>query len=130
MKLGNVLLPDMVGMVGHRLGDLDCLAPFLFLLVNLQQRTQCFLVACRAAQFDKNVLGTIEQTGFQIVMAKFGQCVQSLVVTVVLSILSTVTCGFGAVLFLVVFYWAYQAYQGQDVRIPFISDFIRNQGWA
>jgi uncharacterized membrane protein len=56
--------------------------------------------------------------------------VQSLAATVVLSIISTVTCGFGAVLFLVILYWAYQAYQGQDVRIPFISDFIRNQGWA
>ncbi len=56
--------------------------------------------------------------------------VQSLVATVVLSIISTVTCGFGAVLFLIILYWAYQAYQGQDVRIPFISDFIRNQGWA
>ncbi|WKZ35930.1 MAG: DUF4870 domain-containing protein [Anaerolineales bacterium] len=56
--------------------------------------------------------------------------VQSLVATVVLSIISTVTCGFGAVLFLVILYWAYQAYQGQDVRIPMISDFIRNQGWA
>jgi uncharacterized membrane protein len=56
--------------------------------------------------------------------------VQSLVATVVLSIISTVTCGFGAVLFLVMLWWAYQAYQGQDVKIPVISDFIRNQGWA
>jgi uncharacterized membrane protein len=56
--------------------------------------------------------------------------VQSLVATVVLSIISTVTCGFGAILFLVMLWWAYQAYQGQDVRIPMISDFIRNQGWA
>jgi len=56
--------------------------------------------------------------------------VQSLAATVVLSILSTVTCGFGAVLFLVMLWWAYQAYQGQDVRIPIISDFIRKQGWA
>lgn len=56
--------------------------------------------------------------------------VQSLAATVVLSIISTVTCGFGAVLFLIILYWAYQAYQGQDVRIPFVSDFIRNQGWA
>jgi uncharacterized membrane protein len=56
--------------------------------------------------------------------------VQSLVATVVLSILSTVTCGFGAVLFLVMLWWAYQAYQGQDVKIPMISDFIHNQGWA
>lgn len=56
--------------------------------------------------------------------------VQSIVVTVVLSILATVTFGCGSILFLVLFWWAYQAYQGQDVRIPMISDFIRNQGWA
>ena len=56
--------------------------------------------------------------------------VQSLVATVVLTILSTVTCGFGAVLFLIMLWWAYQAYQGQDVKIPVISDFIHNQGWA
>lgn len=56
--------------------------------------------------------------------------VQSLVATVVLTIISSVTLGCGTVLFLVMLYWAYQAYQGQDVRIPFISDFIRNQGWA
>lgn len=56
--------------------------------------------------------------------------VQSLVATVILSILSTVTCGFGAVLFLIMLWWAYQAYMGQDVKIPMVSDFIRNQGWA
>ena len=56
--------------------------------------------------------------------------VQSLVATVILSILSTVTCGFGAVPFLIMLWWAYQAYMGQDVRIPMISDFIRKQGWA
>ena len=56
--------------------------------------------------------------------------VQSLVATVVLSILATVTFGCGSILFLVLFWWAYQAYQGQDVKIPMISDFIRNQGWA
>ena len=56
--------------------------------------------------------------------------VQSLAATVVLSILSTVTCGFGAVLFLVMLWWAYQAYQGMDIRIPVITDFIHNQGWA
>ena len=56
--------------------------------------------------------------------------VQSLVVTVALTIISTVTFGCGTVLFLVMFWWAYQAYQGQDVKIPMISDFIKNQGWA
>ncbi len=56
--------------------------------------------------------------------------VQSIVATVVLSILATVTFGCGSVLFLIMFWWAYQAYQGVDVKIPMISDFIRNQGWA
>jgi len=56
--------------------------------------------------------------------------VQSLVAVVILSIISTITCGFGAVIFLIMLWWGYQAYQGQDIKIPLISDFIRNQGWA
>lgn len=56
--------------------------------------------------------------------------VQSIVATVVLSILATVTFGCGSILFLAMLWWAYQAYQGQDVKIPMLSDFIRNQGWA
>lgn len=56
--------------------------------------------------------------------------VQSLVATVALTIISTVTFGCGTILFLVMFWWAYQAYQGQDVKIPMISDFIKKQGWA
>jgi len=56
--------------------------------------------------------------------------VQSLVVTVILTIISTVTCGFGTVLFLIMLWWAYQAYMGQDVKIPWVSDFVRKQGWG
>ena len=56
--------------------------------------------------------------------------VQSIVATVVLSVLATVTFGCGSILFLAMLWWAYQAYQGQDVKIPMLSDFIRNQGWA
>jgi len=56
--------------------------------------------------------------------------IQSIVVTIALSIIASVTLGCGSILFLVLFWWAYQAYQGQDVKIPVISDFIRNQGWA
>jgi uncharacterized membrane protein len=56
--------------------------------------------------------------------------VQSLVATVVLTVIATVTVGICSILYLIMFYWAYQAYMGQDVKIPMISDFIRNQGWA
>ncbi|MGH2522066.1 MAG: DUF4870 domain-containing protein [Anaerolineales bacterium] len=27
-------------------------------------------------------------------------------------------------------YWGYQAYQGKMVTIPFVTDFVKNQGWA
>jgi uncharacterized membrane protein len=56
--------------------------------------------------------------------------VQSIVATVAISIIATVTFGCGAILVFVQLYWAYQAYQGQDIRIPMITDFIHNQGWA
>ncbi len=34
------------------------------------------------------------------------------------------------VLWLVFFYWAYLAYQGQMFTVPVITDFIKNQGWV
>lgn len=27
-------------------------------------------------------------------------------------------------------YWGWQAYQGQQVNIPMVSDFVKKQGWA
>ncbi|HSQ40026.1 MAG TPA: DUF4870 domain-containing protein [Anaerolineales bacterium] len=58
----------------------------------------------------------------------------SLAFIVVSIILSVVTLGFGGLcvplLWLVFLYWAYQAYQGQDVKIPVITDFIKKQGWV
>ena len=56
--------------------------------------------------------------------------VQSLAVTVIITVIATVTVGICSILYLVMFYWAYQAYMGQDVKIPMVSDFIRKQGWA
>jgi uncharacterized membrane protein len=53
---------------------------------------------------------------------------------VIATILATITLGIGGMcaplIWLVFLYWAYQAYQGQDVKIPFVTDFIHNQGWA
>ena len=55
------------------------------------------------------------------------------VLYLVLGIISAVTCGIGAVLFVlwfVMLYWAYKAYQGEYVTIPVITDFVKKQGWA
>jgi uncharacterized membrane protein len=64
--------------------------------------------------------------------------VQSIAVSIafwiVATIITTVTIGFGGlcvpVLWLVFLYWAYQAYQGQMVNIPIVTNFIKGQGWA
>ena len=54
----------------------------------------------------------------------------SLVLGLVLIPLSIITCGCAALIYIVFFYWAFVAYQGETVEIPWVSDFIRNQGWA
>jgi len=61
---------------------------------------------------------------------------QALIWGVVLYIIVAVTSAFiiGLCIWplglLVQLYWAYQAYQGKLVTIPFLTDFIKNQGWA
>lgn len=56
--------------------------------------------------------------------------VQSIAATVVLTILATITFGCGSILFLVLIYWGIKAYQGEYVTIPFVTDFIKKQGWV
>lgn len=56
--------------------------------------------------------------------------VLSLVTGVVLIPVTILTLGCGALVYLVFFYWAYQALQGQEVEIPFISDWVRQQNWV
>lgn len=53
---------------------------------------------------------------------------------IIATVITTVTIGFGGlcvpILWLVFLYWAYQAYQGQMVNIPMVTNFIKGQGWA
>jgi len=55
---------------------------------------------------------------------------QALVAGIVYWIISGVTLGCGSILWFVFLYWAYQAYQGEMVQIPVVTDFVKNQGWA
>ena len=34
------------------------------------------------------------------------------------------------VLWAAMIYWGFQAYQGKEVNVPVITNFVRNQGWA
>lgn len=56
--------------------------------------------------------------------------VVSLATGIVLIPISVITCGCAALVYLVFFYWAYQAYQGQKVEIPVVSDWVKSQGWV
>ena len=56
--------------------------------------------------------------------------VMGIIMIVVVPILASFTCGIGAIVWLIMLYWAYKAYQGQYVTIPVITDFCKNQGWA
>lgn len=68
--------------------------------------------------------------------------VAGIVIGVVGSILATivaaVTLGIGAICapiillagWAVLLFWAYKAYQGQMVEIPFVTKFCKGQGWA
>ena len=53
----------------------------------------------------------------------------SIATGIVSIIITIVTFGLGALLFLVFFYWAYKAYQGEMVNIPVLTNFCKNQGW-
>ena len=56
--------------------------------------------------------------------------VLSLVTGVALIPVTIVTLGCGALVYLVFFYWAYQALMGREVEIPFVSDWVRQQNWV
>ncbi|MCJ7435636.1 MAG: DUF4870 domain-containing protein [Anaerolineales bacterium] len=55
--------------------------------------------------------------------------IQSLVLGVI-AMLGSIICGLGLLVVLYMFYLAYLAYQGQEVKVPWVTDFIHNQGWA
>ena len=50
----------------------------------------------------------------------------------ILGIITAVTSAFciGIVVWIYQLYLAYQAYQGQTINIPIITDFCKNQGWS
>ena len=56
--------------------------------------------------------------------------VMGIIMIVLVPIIAGVTLGCGSIIWFIMLYWAYQAYQGKAVNIPVVSDFVRNQGWA
>ncbi len=59
---------------------------------------------------------------------------QALIIGIVMwfivPIIAVITLGCGSLLWLLMLYWAYKAYQGELINIPVITDFVKNQGWG
>jgi uncharacterized membrane protein len=53
---------------------------------------------------------------------------QALILGIIFILTSAICIGF--LVFLYQLYLGYQAYQGQTINIPIITDFCKNQGWA
>jgi uncharacterized membrane protein len=56
--------------------------------------------------------------------------VHSIATGLILIPVTVVTLGLGSLLYLVFFYWAYQAYQGERVEVPVLTSWVKNQGWV
>jgi uncharacterized membrane protein len=56
--------------------------------------------------------------------------VVGIVMIVIVPILAIPTFGCASIIWLIMLYWAYKAYQGEEINIPVITDFVKGQGWA
>jgi uncharacterized membrane protein len=56
--------------------------------------------------------------------------IMGLILMFVIPILIFPTIGCSSLLWLIMFFWAYKAYQGEMINIPVITDLVKNQGWA
>ena len=54
---------------------------------------------------------------------------QALTVGILYLLLVLITFGFGAILWVVLLYMAFKAYNGETFQIPIIYEFIQKQGW-
>jgi uncharacterized membrane protein len=56
--------------------------------------------------------------------------VLSITTGVILIPLTAITLGLAGFLYLVFFYWAYQAYQGETVEVPVVTNWVKERGWV
>ena len=54
----------------------------------------------------------------------------SIATGIVLIPITACTVGLGGFLYFVFFYWAYKAYQGETVEVPWLSNFVKERGWV
>ncbi|MBI3764168.1 MAG: hypothetical protein HY260_20190 [Chloroflexi bacterium] len=56
--------------------------------------------------------------------------VMGVVMIILVPILAAITFGCGSLIWLIMLFWGYKAYQGEYITIPVVTDLVKNQGWA
>ena len=56
--------------------------------------------------------------------------IMGIIMWFVVPIIAVITLGCGSLLWLLMLYWGYKAYQGELINIPVVTDLVKNQGWA
>jgi uncharacterized membrane protein len=56
--------------------------------------------------------------------------VSGIILVVISPILIIATLGIGLLVYLIMVYWAFQAYHGRDIEIPFVTRWVKEKGWA
>jgi uncharacterized protein len=56
--------------------------------------------------------------------------VSGIILVVISPILLIATLGIGLLAYLIMVYWAFQAYHGRDIEIPFITQWVKDKGWV
>jgi uncharacterized membrane protein len=56
--------------------------------------------------------------------------VQALILGIVVILGAPLTFGCLGLLWFVMLFWAYKAYQGEQVEVPVLTGFVKGQGWA
>jgi uncharacterized membrane protein len=56
--------------------------------------------------------------------------VMGIIMAILVPIIAAFTLGCGAIIWVIMLYWGYQAYQGKMITIPVVTDLVKNQGWA
>lgn len=56
--------------------------------------------------------------------------IQALILGIIIIVTAPLTFGCTGLLWFVMLFWAYKAYQGEMVEVPGLTGFVKGQGWA
>jgi uncharacterized membrane protein len=56
--------------------------------------------------------------------------ISGIILSLIFPLLIIATLGIGSLAYLVMVYWAYKAYKGESIDIPWVTNWVQKKGWA